>query len=536
MPLDELAEELGLTTTEIVMLCEQIGASTARRASTLSQAQADLVRHYASLDGLRRDQPPTGPPLQVGEPSPDQGGVDFIPSRSRRSLSVLHLQTIWNPVGGREVLAAREVLTHLISEGHQTRVRTVIGDGSNVAVEYRDDFLSVQDFRSSPPDVILCEHSLLGPDPGQMRVPLEELKWFLNRGGVVIVDNYFPNDDFDRDAEFQGLSPLLALNPLDREPPSARGSRLRSYHVLGAESPQVVTCRAADNGAAPWLQPAYDNLEAVQILDVRPVWATQDPVGKIAKSDADLVSSRDAFDVERGPYAWGVVKQVGSGYLVAIAGSVMFDGVVSKNPDNALFVQKLIELLVGEVTREQGLRGGVSTSTLTSPDAARLLDLIKKGENLHVEFKSSARHDLRTGERNTELEDEIAKQVVGFWNSDGGELLVGVSDDGQIIGIEHDFAHCGKSANQDGWTRFIEDLLLDRIPAITAPSVRVLTVSGRAIGWISVSRGPREAFFRARKNASGNREEQFYYRLNNSRRELKGAQLATYIRDRFDTQ
>ena len=522
-----------MTSADLLSLCERLGVPARNHSVTINEAYADMVRRRATRDGLVRGQQSLEDVQPVGIPTADSLDVSHDPNHARRSLSILHLQTIWRSVAGREALTSRELLTHMNSEGHRTTVRTVIGDSSGVLEEFRGDFLSILDFRSAPPDVLISEHSLLGPDPAQMRVPAEELRRFLTSGGIVVVDNCFPDDGFDREEDWRVLSSFLSLNPLDGKSLSTRGSRLRTYNTPGPGHPQVVTCTAADSGAAPWLRPAYENVEALQILNVRPVWATEDPIGRISEFAADLLSSDDTLDIQRGPYAWGVAKQIGSGYLVAITGSLMHDFVVSQNPDNALFIQKLIELLVGEVERERGIRGEAEASRTWSAEEAHILDLISKGENSRVEFKSSARHDLQKDEKNPAIEDEIAKQVVGFWNSEGGDLLIGVSDDGEVVGIEHDYAHCGKSANSDGWIRFIEELLLDRVPEITPPSVRVVSVADREIGWVEVPRGHREAFFLARRNASGSRDERFFLRLNNSTRELKGGRLADYLRDRF---
>ena len=55
---------------------------------------------------------------------------------------------------------------------------------------------------------------------------------------------------------------------------------------------------------------------------------------------------------------------------------------------------------------------------------ARLLELIRAGENSHVEFK---RDDCRPA--------DIAKEMSAFLNLDGGAILLGVEDDGRISGL-----------------------------------------------------------------------------------------------------
>lgn len=55
-----------------------------------------------------------------------------------------------------------------------------------------------------------------------------------------------------------------------------------------------------------------------------------------------------------------------------------------------------------------------------------LRQLVRQGEGQRLEFKRKADHP-----------DKIMKEVAAFANSDGGLLLIGVSDDGNIPGLKH---------------------------------------------------------------------------------------------------
>ena len=54
-----------------------------------------------------------------------------------------------------------------------------------------------------------------------------------------------------------------------------------------------------------------------------------------------------------------------------------------------------------------------------------LLDIIEKGEGLHVEFK-----------RHFSDYEKIAKELIAFANTKGGVLLIGVDDDKKIVGVQ----------------------------------------------------------------------------------------------------
>jgi len=52
-----------------------------------------------------------------------------------------------------------------------------------------------------------------------------------------------------------------------------------------------------------------------------------------------------------------------------------------------------------------------------------LEDIIKQGENQNVEFKEK-------------ISNSFLNEIVGFANATGGKLLLGVCDDGKIIGTD----------------------------------------------------------------------------------------------------
>lgn len=62
--------------------------------------------------------------------------------------------------------------------------------------------------------------------------------------------------------------------------------------------------------------------------------------------------------------------------------------------------------------------------------------LILEGESYDLEFKSTLRTNLKTGEQDKRMEKAVLKTIVAFLNSDGGTLLVGVEDDGNILGVD----------------------------------------------------------------------------------------------------
>ena len=69
-----------------------------------------------------------------------------------------------------------------------------------------------------------------------------------------------------------------------------------------------------------------------------------------------------------------------------------------------------------------------------------IAEVAQMGESDRLEFKSSARWNLRTDKRDEAMEEVVAKTVAAFMNSAGGTLLLGVDDGGNLIGLGPDYA------------------------------------------------------------------------------------------------
>jgi CRP-like cAMP-binding protein len=64
--------------------------------------------------------------------------------------------------------------------------------------------------------------------------------------------------------------------------------------------------------------------------------------------------------------------------------------------------------------------------------------LIETGETEKTEFKSTLMKNLATGKKDTAIEMAVVKTIAAFLNTNGGVLFIGVSDDRNILGIDHD--------------------------------------------------------------------------------------------------
>lgn len=90
--------------------------------------------------------------------------------------------------------------------------------------------------------------------------------------------------------------------------------------------------------------------------------------------------------------------------------------------------------------------------------SALLRDIIDKGESVILEFKSTLRYDIKEDKNNREMTHSCLKTIAAFLNSEGGILLIGITDSGDIHGIEKDGFE-----NVDKFLLYLTDIVKDRL-------------------------------------------------------------------------
>jgi hypothetical protein len=83
------------------------------------------------------------------------------------------------------------------------------------------------------------------------------------------------------------------------------------------------------------------------------------------------------------------------------------------------------------------------TTTEETTRPVSIEEMIAEGESDELEFKSSLRWDIKEHLANKKLEEVVVKSVAAFANAQGGTLLIGVDDTGQVLGLERDYACLG---------------------------------------------------------------------------------------------
>ena len=155
------------------------------------------------------------------------------------------------------------------------------------------------------------------------------------------------------------------------------------------------------------------------------------------------------------------------------------------------------------VKLEQNVNGNVTEIIeYIQPEIDPDLEKIQRGESETVEFKESFMFDVRRF-RNTrdreikeELKDNIPKAIAGFANKNGGILYLGVSDSGNISGLEDDFDIM--QVNSDGFERKVRDFIKSAFNRIgdrqteeifqCIDEIKMIQLNGKSVYKITVAR------------------------------------------------
>ena len=169
-------------------------------------------------------------------------------------------------------------------------------------------------------------------------------------------------------------------------------------------------------------------------------------------------------------------------------------------------------------------------------------ELLLRGEDAHLEYKSTFRWGLVQAAASKAVETSVLKTVAAFLNSrEGGTLLVGVADDGTAIGLQPDYLALHKDGKDDAdlFQLALTQAVLNSVGAAAATNVttQIHTVGGKAVCRLHVkpSGHPVHATVTVIDKAGQHAKKQvFYVRLNNGTRSIDdGAEIEKYVAGRW---
>lgn len=160
--------------------------------------------------------------------------------------------------------------------------------------------------------------------------------------------------------------------------------------------------------------------------------------------------------------------------------------------------------------------------------ADKVEDLIQSREHEKLEFKTTFRWDTRENKVNKGLEKMTIKTVAAFLNSGGGNLIIGVDDKGQILGLDSDYLSLSKK-DADGFENHFTNIFKTSIGSEFRNFIRFAfhKIDGKEICQIKILPANKPAYTKFEN------EEFFYIRTGNTTNSLQVSQIAPYIKGRW---
>jgi predicted HTH transcriptional regulator len=157
-------------------------------------------------------------------------------------------------------------------------------------------------------------------------------------------------------------------------------------------------------------------------------------------------------------------------------------------------------------------------------------NLITSGENQYVEFKSSLMWDYRRQTANKDLYEPVMKNIAAFMNTRGGAVLIGVGDEGAVLGLEPDLKTLRKQ-DVDGFEN-VFNMAFNKMIGVEFRryvDVGFPQIDGKTICVVTAQPSVHPAYL-VHKGT-----EKFYIRTGNSSQPLSVSKAAQYIQTHFNS-
>ncbi|MBD2300432.1 putative DNA binding domain-containing protein [Nostoc sp. FACHB-87] len=145
-------------------------------------------------------------------------------------------------------------------------------------------------------------------------------------------------------------------------------------------------------------------------------------------------------------------------------------------------------------------------------DLRPISELIQLPESDRLEYKSTFQWDVKRNCENKDLRFSSLKTIVAFLNSEGGTLIIGVEDNGNVFGLEQDLSLLS-NGNLDKLERTIIDTICNHIGKsfIQQIKIRFENIDDKCVCAIDVKKSHKKAWLQKTKE----KKLEFYIRMSN---------------------
>jgi len=223
---------------------------------------------------------------------------------------------------------------------------------------------------------------------------------------------------------------------------------------------------------------------------------------------------------------WGMTKKAGMGnrwIMIVLPEKELFTQVIRER--NNLFYIAAFGLFIGIILvsflmRMYNRSEPLEFSSQKEKYAAKVRQLITAGEGAKVEFKSTLRWHLKADKPAKEIELAVLKTIVAYLNSEGGNLLVGVKDNGEICGLA-----CDHFVNDDKFMLHFNNMVKQHIGLEFSKYInyRIVEIEDKKVMLVECETSQDPAFLKYIE------DEDFYIRVGPASRKLSTRKTIKYL-------
>ncbi len=195
------------------------------------------------------------------------------------------------------------------------------------------------------------------------------------------------------------------------------------------------------------------------------------------------------------------------------------------------FLKERRALLADELNK---FLNNISLTNETASTHVDLMDMIQSGEHGFLEFKSTMRWNWKENRLDKKMEDIILKTISAFNNGEGGKLIIGVTDEGELLGLESDYSTF-KESNKDHFELHLRNIVNNMFGkdfATTHLTVKFPIINEVEICEIDIKAGDTPLYCNL-SDKNGQIVKKFYVRSGNTSQEFDIQETASYISKRF---
>ena len=147
-----------------------------------------------------------------------------------------------------------------------------------------------------------------------------------------------------------------------------------------------------------------------------------------------------------------------------------------------------------------------------------------EGEHSQLELKQTFRFDGKLKDVNKILEKAVMKTIAAFLNSEGGSLIIGVTDNGKMYGLEDDYSTLVRK-DRDGFENHFNLIMKNMMGAEFRQYVKCSfeKIEEKDICLVEVEPSQKPVYMKA------NGDEEFFIRTGNTTSQLKISEVNSYI-------